>query len=355
MNPASATAARATATPAARTSSAPARPRRHRRRDHDHRRLHVPGDERRLPAGHRLRARVPRAVRRASLALERRIPVGGRGSGPATAPDVSQPSVRQTSPNAGARGGRRPLARPAPPGADHRRRPPGGAHARGSRTTTGRGPATHRQRQLDRDGWRGRRDAHDAARVLPWARDRRELARDLGRPRVLRDHEASPQRPLRVAGRRWRARGRRARALRPGHRAEPRMAAAHREARGHRLRPRPATGRPGRPARRARRPSRLAMPHRVRGDERVDGPCLGVRAAVRRGRTRVCLLASRVRPGLGRSRVVARDPALHRPVRTQEPRAGAVRGPGGVHGGRAHRRGRRRARPPGAEPGAHRP
>ena len=58
------------------------------------------------------------------------------------------------------------------------------------------------QRQLDRDRRRRRRDAADAARLRARRGHRRPLARDRGRSRLLRDHQAHPQRALRLARRR---------------------------------------------------------------------------------------------------------------------------------------------------------
>src|SRR4026209_1295591 len=120
----------------------------------------------------------------------------------------SPPGFRQTWAHVGERQSRRRFARPAPPLPDHRGAAPRGAPSGRLRAPAGDWRPARRQRPIDREGWRGRRDARNAARVLARARDRGGLGRDLRRRRVLHDHEATPQRPVRVTGRRRHARGR---------------------------------------------------------------------------------------------------------------------------------------------------
>ena len=109
------------------------------------------------------------------------------------------------------------------------------------------------------------------------------------------------------------------------------------------------------PLREPRRPRRLAVPRRLRRLERVDEARMGVHPPLCRGRRRARLLARGVRPELDRSRPVAGDPALDRPVRAEEPRPDPVRGARAAGRGGARRGGRRPSRRARAEPCARRP
>ena len=114
------------------------------------------------------------------------------------------------------------------------------------------------------EGRRRRGAAADAARVRPRRRDRRALAGHRGRRGVLRDHQAHPQRPVRLSGRRRPARRRRARgatracsaATRRAPRAGPTEATCI-------LIHDPQTAGTGRGARRRGRQGRVALPRRA--------------------------------------------------------------------------------------------
>ena len=84
-------------------------------------------------------------------------------------------------------------------------------------------------------------------------------------------------------------------------------------------------------------PVSLAMPRRLRWDERVDGARLGVPSPLRRGCARTRLLACVIRAELDRSRVVAGDPSFDRSVRAQDQDLTAVRGARPAQRGRATR------------------
>ena len=174
------------------------------------------------------------------------------------------------------------------------------------------------ERQLDRGRRRRRRDAADAARLRARRRHRRALARDRGRPVVLRDHEADPQRPLRLPRRRRRARRRRSDATTSASCERTPTSCSRSSA--------PVTWSssttPSRPAssRRRKAPARGSSGAATSAStSRTSGPnARGSSCALPRRRRRDRRLPRSLRAAVGRSGAGARDPALDRPVLGQE-------------------------------------